>query len=91
MGTCVGCRLTSSVLVVAWLVAELAVGRRDRRSVGWSAGITFVLGVLCFVPSWLSVGRTSAFLETIVEPTSLVGLAGRSAGEELLFLGLPCS
>ena len=85
----IGCRLASSVLVVAYLVAELAVGRRDRRSVGWSAGIAFVLGVLCFVPPWLSVGRTTAFLDTAVEPTSLVGLAGRSAVKHYLFLGLP--
>ena len=79
----IGCRLASSVLVVAYLVAELAVGRRDRRSVGWSAGITFVLGVLCFVPRGSRSGAPPPSSSTIVEPTSLVRARRTFRGEAL--------
>lgn len=90
----VGCRLSTAVLVIAWLAAE-QVGRSSRR-VAWRAtivtgSIAAVLGAVCFVPSWLWADRTFDFLET---PHEFVGLRvnlGRWAIKNVAFFGVLAS
>lgn len=65
-GLAIGCRASTVLLVVAWLIAErsgASASRVSPRSVAVTAGIALAVGVLCFVPPWLEAGRTMSFLE----------------------------
>lgn len=64
-GLAIGCRLSTLVLAVGWLLAE-RLGDRSRRP-SWrataaTAGVLGVVGAAAFVPAWLDAGRTLDFL-----------------------------
>jgi hypothetical protein len=64
-GLGVGCRPSTGLLALAWLVAERSGDEAERRP--WSdtlrtAGTLVVVGVACFVPSWLAADRSLDFL-----------------------------
>jgi hypothetical protein len=64
-GLAVGCRASTVLIVLAWLLAERLGDRAHRPS--WRAtvitgGTLLVVGVLCFVPPWLAAGHTLDFL-----------------------------
>ena len=87
----VGCRLSTVVLVVAWLAAE-QIGRSSSR-VAWRAtivtgSIAIGLGAVCFVPSWLWADRTFDFLETANEFLGLRVNLGRWAIKNVAFFGI---
>lgn len=81
-------RLATVVLVAAYVVAALPARQRERRALAAGA-LGLALGALAFVPAWLSVGRSRAFLENSFGSPSLVSLLGRWALKQELFLGLP--
>jgi hypothetical protein len=91
-GLSVGSRIATVLVVVAWLVAE-RLGDRDRRP-SWRASAvtaaTFLLvGIACFVPSWLEYGRSLEFLEH-QQPFEGFGLnAGRWAVKNAAVIGVP--
>lgn len=64
-GLAIGCRSSTVLIALAWLIAERLGDRAHRPS--WHAtavtgGVLVVLGALCFVPPWLEAGRTLDFL-----------------------------
>lgn len=91
-GLAVGCRLSSALIVAAWLVAE-RTGSRARRP-SWRASVTtaavFVaVGVACFVPAYVSSGRSFEFLHH-AEPFAGLGVsAGRWAVKNAAVIGVP--
>jgi len=92
--TAVAFRSTSVLLVGAFLLAEL-LGARDvtgdegRRGVLRTGLVTVAVGVLWFVPSWLSVGRTTRFLQNEFETTGVLALVGRWGVKNIGFFGVP--
>jgi hypothetical protein len=61
----VGCRASSLLLVVAWLVAEQLGAEGERppwRATATTAAVALVLGAACFIPPWIDAGRSFAFL-----------------------------
>jgi len=65
-GLAIGCRASSVLVAVAWLVAErLGDGSSPRpwRAAAVTAATTAAVGALCFVPPWLDAGRTFDFLD----------------------------
>lgn len=98
--TAVAFRSTTALLVAAYLSSEL-LGRPDPdpdepadvparpwRDVLRTGAVTAVVGALWFVPSWLSVGRTSRFLVNEFETTGVVALIGRWGVKNIAFLGV---
>ena len=70
-GLGIGCRASTVLLGLAWLVAE-RTGDDDEDRPSWSdtartAGTLVVVGGLCFVPPWLSVDRSLDFLQNELE------------------------
>lgn len=64
-GLAVGCRLSTLILVVGWLVAERLGDRSHRppwRASAVTAAVVGVVGVAAFVPAWLDAGRSLDFL-----------------------------
>lgn len=90
-GTAVAFRSTTAVLVVAYVLAELlgTPGRERRRDLVRTGLVTVVVSVLFFVPSWLSVGRTSRFLQNDFETTGVLALVGRWLVKNIAFFGVP--
>jgi hypothetical protein len=69
-GLGIGCRASTVLLALAWLVAERTgaeSGRRPWRDVVTTGATTAVVGALCFVPPWLSTDRTLDFLQNELE------------------------
>ncbi len=91
-GLSLGCRFSTLLLAIAWLVAERLGDQEDRPP--WAASGTTVLaavavGALVFIPSWLDAGRSFAFLEHGL-PFAGVGVsAGRWAVKNAAVIGLP--
>lgn len=65
-GLAIGCRASSLLIALAWLVAERTgdddEGRSDWRATLTTLGTLVVVGALCFVPPWLSTDRSVDFL-----------------------------
>lgn len=89
-GLAVHFRLSSLLLVGAWLLAE-HLGEPDRRpalrTTATTAAIAIGTAIILFVPSWLAADRTLAFLNNEFEVTGLVTLVGRWGVKNLAFFG----
>ena len=90
-GLSMGCRASSVLLVVAWLLAE-GWGHRDRR-VPWRAtGVTalaaLVVGVICFIPPWLDAGRSLSFLDNELDFVGAGVHLGRWAVKNVAVIGV---
>lgn len=91
-GLSVSCRSSTVLLVGAWLLAE-RLGSADQRP-SWrasvvTAGSAALVGVLCFVPSWLDAGSSFDFLKH-QEPFAGWGVhAGRWAVKNAAVIGVP--
>ncbi len=91
-GVAIGCRSSTVLLVVAWLVAERTGAPYARRSwpeVARTAGIAVVVGAICFVPPWLSVDRTFDFLHNQIEWDGFGVHLGRWAVKNLATATVP--
>jgi len=90
--TAIAFRSTAALLVAAYLAAEL-LGPADRRprpaDLARTAAVTVVVGLAWFVPSWLSVGRTSRFLVNEFETTGVAAMVGRWGVKNIGFFGVP--
>lgn len=91
-GLAIGVRLSTALVVAAWLLAE-RTGRPDQRT-SWAATAraaipTLAVGVVCFVPQWLDAGRTFEFLDTGLGFEGWVINAGRWAVKNAAVIGLP--
>lgn len=93
--TAIAFRSSSALLVAAYVLAELFAmrehtpGLRTRwRDIITTGAVTAVAGVAWFVPSWLSVGRTTRFLRNEFETTGVLALIGRWGVKNIAFLGV---
>jgi hypothetical protein len=96
--TAIAFRSTTVLLVGTYLLAELigpdrptdpaATPRPPFREVVRTAVVTGVVGLLWFVPSWLSVGLTSRFLVNEFETTGLLAMVGRWGVKNIAFFGV---
>lgn len=87
----IGCRLSTVLLVVAWLLAERLGERSSRpswRATSVTGAVAVVIAVLCFIPSWESTGRTLEFLDSHVPFDGFRPHIGRSAVKNVAFLGV---
>ncbi|MEY2449428.1 MAG: hypothetical protein QOH79_2904 [Acidimicrobiaceae bacterium] len=82
-GLAIGTRVASAVLVAAALLVM------PRRSALVSGVTTAVIGGMCFIPAWLSAGRSSTFLENQFAFNGWAITVGRWVAKEALFIGLP--
>jgi hypothetical protein len=82
-GLAIGTRLATTVLVIA---AVLVMPRRKAIISGLTSA---VIGAMCFVPAWLSAGRSSTFLENDFAFNGWANTIGRWLVKQALFLGLP--
>jgi hypothetical protein len=90
-GLAIGCRASSVLLALAWLVAErsgAASSRRPWRAVAVTAAATTVVGALCFVPPWLDAGRTFDFLDNQLVFAGLGTHLGRWAVKNVAVVGV---
>ena len=91
-GLSIGVRLSTVLVVVAWLVAERSGDRAQRASWGATlrtAGLTAVVGAACFIPPWLQVDRSFDFLDSGLEFAGWGLSAGRWAVKNAAVLGIP--
>ncbi len=94
--TAVAFRSSTVLLVVAYLLAEVtgvrppapASSTRRWRDAAVTAAVTIGAGALWFVPSWLSVGRTSRFLVNEFETTGFGAMVGRWGVKNIAFFGV---
>ena len=99
--TAVAFRSSTAFLVWAYLLAELVgargglegeerpAPRRRWSDVALTGAVTAAAATLWFVPSWLSVGRTSAFLVNEFETTGFGAMVGRWGVKNIAFFGVP--
>jgi hypothetical protein len=85
----IGCRMSTVLLVIAYLAAETIIRRSVTRATVVSGAVSIVLGCALFVPAWLSVGRSAVFLENTFGSPTFIGLFGRWVVKQGLFIGLP--
>jgi hypothetical protein len=91
-GLAIGCRMSTVLMVIAWLVAE-RTGTRSGR-VDWSAtlrtgGVAVAVAVACFVPPWLQNDRSLDFLDTGLAFAGWGLNAGRWAVKNAAVIGIP--
>ncbi len=100
--TAIAFRSSTAFLVWAYLLAELVGDRggldgeravRPAPRTRWrdalvTGGVTAVVGLLWFVPSWLSVGRTGRFLINEFETTGFAAMVGRWGVKNIAFFGV---
>lgn len=89
--TAIAFRSTTALLVGGYLLAELlqpGPDRPRRADVVRTAVVTAVAAALWFVPSWLSVGRTSRFLVNEFETTGAWAMVGRWGVKNIGFFGV---
>jgi hypothetical protein len=98
--TAIAFRSSTAFLVWAYLLAEMIGSRggltgavRPAPPSRWrdavvTGVVTAAAGLLWFVPSWLSVGRTSAFLVNEFETTGFVAMVGRWGVKNIAFFGV---
>ena len=81
----IGCRASSVLLVLAWLVAQ-RTGDGERRppmaETVRTAGVALALGALFFVPPWLAADRTADFLDNQLDFAGFGVHLGRCAHQE---------
>jgi hypothetical protein len=87
----IGCRASSALLVLAWLVAQ-RTGDADRRppmaETMRTAGVAVVLGALCFVPPWLAADRTADFLDNQLDFAGVGVHLGRALTKNAAVVGV---
>lgn len=89
-GLAIGCRASTVLLVIAWLVAERSGSPRPgRRATAVTAVVTLAVGVLCFVPPWWDAARSMSFLENELEFAGFGVHAGRWLVKNLAVIGVP--
>lgn len=98
--TAIAFRSSTAFLVWAYLLAEMIGARggltgtvRPPPPSRWrdavvTGAVTAVTGLLWFVPSWFSVGRTSAFLVNEFETTGFAAMVGRWGVKNIAFFGV---
>ena len=100
--TAIAFRSSTAFLVWAYLLAELVGERggldgaravRPAPTTRWrdalvTGAVTALAGLLWFVPSWLSVGRTSRFLVNEFETTGFLAMVGRWGVKNIAFFGV---
>lgn len=91
-GLAIGCRMSSGLMLLAWLVAE-RTGEREAR-VPWSATVrtglvAAVVGAVCFIPPWLQNGGSLEFLDTGLSFEGWGLNAGRWAVKNAAVIGIP--
>ncbi len=87
----IGCRASSALLILAWVIAQRTGEREQRASVSDTLRTLVTvggLGLLCFVPPWLQADRTGAFLENQLEVASLGAHLGRWATKNAAVIGV---
>ncbi|MDQ2650753.1 MAG: hypothetical protein M3Z03_14550, partial [Actinomycetota bacterium] len=91
-GFAVGSRGSTALVVAAWLLAE-RTGRTDDRPswrASWvTAGVAGVIGLVAFVPAWLSAGMSLDFLETHFEWLGWGSHLGRWFVKNLAVMTIP--
>jgi hypothetical protein len=91
-GLAAGCRLSTLILAVGWLVAERLGQPSHRpswRATALTAGTLTVVGAACFVPAWLDAGRTFDFLGHQPEFEGWALNGGRWAVKNAAVIGVP--
>lgn len=91
-GLAIGCRGSTALVVGAWLLAERtgrAGGRPPWRASVVTAGVAGAIGVLAFVPAWLSAGMSLDFLETHFEWLGWTSHLGRWFVKNLAVMTVP--
>jgi hypothetical protein len=91
-GLAVGCRGSTALVVVAWLLAERTGRPADRppwRSTLLSGGTAVAVGVVCFVPAWLAAGGSLHFLDTHFEFLGWTSHLGRWFTKNLVVMTIP--
>ncbi|MGK2947183.1 MAG: hypothetical protein ACSLFP_01295 [Acidimicrobiales bacterium] len=91
-GLAIGCRASSLLLALAWLVAE-RTGHADRRP-PWAdtrrtAAVTVALGTLCFVPAFVAADLTFGFLDGETDFAGFGVHLGRWAVKNVAVMGVP--
>lgn len=91
-GLAIGFRAATALLVVSWLLAELTGGlrwldERGRRRLFVTGSVAVVVGIACFVPPWLSVGRTAQFLENQLRTGDVTVMIARWGVKNVAFFG----
>ena len=100
--TAIAFRSSTAFLVWAFLLAELFGARgglekhdavRPAPPNRWrdalvTGAVTALAGLVWFIPSWLSVGRTGRFLVNEFETTGVVAMAGRWGVKNIAFFGV---
>jgi hypothetical protein len=82
----IGTRLSSVLLILAFLVADGWAPER-RRTCLRTLALTLPLGALLYVPSWLAYDRSAEFLETAEGWRSFGNNLGRFAYKNYVFAG----
>lgn len=102
LGTAVGFRSSTFVLVIAYLLAEVTgasidddpeadpAGTRRRRWIGMftTGAVAGAMAVAWFVPAWLSVGRTDQFLQNQLRAGDFWVMVARWGVKNLAFFGV---
>lgn len=87
----VGCRASSALLILAWVVARHTGDREDRAPLAETARtlVVFVgLGILAYVPPWLEAGRTAGFLDNQLDFAGVGTHLGRWAAKNVAVVGV---
>lgn len=91
-GLAAGCRLSTLILAIGWLVAERLGDRLRRpswRATSITAGSLAVIVAACFVPAWVDAGRSFGFLGQAQEFEGWGLNAGRWAAKNAAVIGVP--
>ncbi len=91
-GLAIGCRLSTVLVVAAWLLAE-RTGRPEQRA-PWAATLRTALpaaavAAVSFLPQWIDAGGSLEFLDTGLGFEGWVVNAGRWAVKNAAVIGLP--
>jgi len=90
-GLSIGCRASSLLLVLAWLVAEVTGDpdeRGPRRDVVRTAIVALAVGVVCFIPPWLDAGRSFGFIDNELQFVGFGVHLGRWAVKNVALVGV---
>jgi hypothetical protein len=94
-GVAIGCRASSALLALAWLLAErTGSADEDDDPVPWrdtlvTAGTLAVVGAACFVPPWMAADRSWDFLHNQLDFVGWRVHAGRFLVKNLATATLP--
>ena len=82
-----GCRVTTLLLVLAALVADMVgTDARPRRALRIGAATSVITGAL-FIPAYLSAGKSLAFAQNDFRTAGFFVMVGRALSKDLYFFG----